>query len=248
VKARRAAVSGLAEGRVSCDERTSRYLARVLRLGMGDPVVAFDPAVGLEGEGEIVAVSARGLVTLEIRGLTRPGPPPVSLRLVQCVGKGTKLDAVVRDATELGVAIVQPVTSARTVVERESDQVHERLVRVAIEAARQCGRADIPRIEPTRTFEEAVAADFEGLGLTLHPRAEERLVDVVRASRARAFSVLIGPEGGLEDGEIELARSRAYRTVRFGWTTLRTETAATAVLGALVALCDGVGCDTLPLR
>jgi 16S rRNA (uracil1498-N3)-methyltransferase len=154
------------------------------------------------------------------------------------VGKGTKLDAVVRDATELGVAIVQPVTSARTIVERESAQAHERLVRVAVEAARQCGRADIPRLEPTRPLEEVLAVEHEGLGLMLHPRAERRLVDVVRSSEARAFTALIGPEGGFEDAEIELATRRGYASVRLGWTTLRTETAATAVLGALLALCD----------
>jgi 16S rRNA (uracil1498-N3)-methyltransferase len=238
VKARRAPVAGLAEGRVACDERTSRYLARVLRLGVGDRVVAFDPGRGLEGEAAIVEVSARGLVLIEVGSLARPAAPPVALRLVQCVGKGTKLDAVVRDATELGVAIVQPVTSARTIVERESAQAHERLVRVAVEAARQCGRADIPRLEPTRPLEEVLAVEHEGLGLMLHPRAERRLVDVVRSSEARAFTALIGPEGGFEDAEIELATRRGYASVRLGWTTLRTETAATAVLGALLALCD----------
>jgi 16S rRNA (uracil1498-N3)-methyltransferase len=238
VTSRRAPVAGLAVGRVACDERTSRYLVRVLRLGLGDRVVAFDPALGVEGEGAIVEISPRGLVVLEVAALTRPAPPPITLRLVQCVGKGTKLDAVVRDATELGVAIVQPVTSARTVVERGSEQAHERLVRVAIEAARQCGRADIPRIEPTRPLEEALVSGHAGLGLVLHPRAEQRFVDAVRASGARSFTALIGPEGGFDDAELELATRCGFVPVRLGWTTLRTETAATAVLGALLALTE----------
>lgn len=228
-------LEGFAPGVRLLDDRSSRYLARVKRLAKGAELVVFDPRALVEADAVILSVRGPTAVTIEIgevRGVAAPPTRPV--RLVQCVGKGQKLDAVVRDATELGVTDVQPALSARTVKE-SSEQNLVRLERIALDAARQCGRPDVPRITAPRPLEDVLRESVAALKLLFHPRGEARLAASLAAlDEGAPIELVIGPEGGFTDEEVELAASLGYRLVRLGPWTLRTETAATAALGALL--------------
>src|ERR1700722_15210835 len=115
----RVAVSKLTEGEHALGPRVARYLAKVHRLRAGDAFAAFDPERGLEGDGEVVAITDVDLVA-RISAL-RPAELVATREVtwIQALPKGEKMDGIVRDATELGVTRIVPVTTSFTVVKLE---------------------------------------------------------------------------------------------------------------------------------
>jgi 16S rRNA (uracil1498-N3)-methyltransferase len=224
------------DGRVTFDADESRHLTRVLRLAPGDTVVATDGAgrdytVRLDSVGE----AASGTVLAVERGAPES---PLAITLVQGIPKGDKMEAIVRAATELGVARVRPALCERTIVRLEPGRWRDRArrwQRVAREAAKQCGRAVIPEVEAPRPLAECLAeagpADlglcfWEGGGMPLHDA-------LAGTSAPRSALLVVGPEGGLGPAEVEAARARALTIVSLGPRILRTETAGPAVVAIL---------------
>jgi 16S rRNA (uracil1498-N3)-methyltransferase len=231
-------VSDLAPGERLLDERGSRHLAVVLRLGAGDAFVAFDPERGVEADGRIARVHG-GKVHAEL-GTTRPAKvsAPLPVTWIQGLAKGDKMDAIVRDATELGATRVVPAATARAVVRLEgarAEQRRRRWTRIAEEAARQCGRADPPAVECPMPWRDALRLASAGACFCLYEAAEEPLGPILASSlrSEAAFAFAAGPEGGLTYGEVEEARAVGFHVVSLGDLVLRTETVASCVLGAL---------------
>jgi len=192
--------------------------------------VAFDPEQRLEADAELVGVGE--VVVVRVASL-RPASAVArrSLTLVQALSKGTKVDAVVRDATELGATRVVPVLTARCVKRRGNV---ERWRRVALEAARQCGRGDVPLVTDVTELSTALAGEIEGAaGVLLHPEADASLADAVGDG---PMVVVVGPEGGFTKEELEQALGHGYAIASLGTFVLRTETACAAALGAILAL------------
>jgi len=232
-------LSLLAAGRRGLSRDEAHYLTRVHRLSVGAQLIAFDPETQTECDATLVQVT-RDETVVEL-GTPRPARSAVSRRTVvlQCLPKGRKMDAVVRDATELGATHIIPVQSERCVSRARGEAATGRWARVVLEAARQSGRGDVPSIAPVTPLADAlteVKADPTLVGFCLDPRAARNLRDAV--SDASAVAVLIGPEGGLNDSEIEVAHNHGFTTVRLGRFVMRTETACAASLGALAALLD----------
>ncbi|HEV8583667.1 MAG TPA: 16S rRNA (uracil(1498)-N(3))-methyltransferase, partial [Methylomirabilota bacterium] len=216
------------DGRVTFDALETRHLARVLRLGPGDTVVASDGA-GHDYTVRLEAVRPRA--TGVVVGVAdAAGESPLAVTLVQGLPKGDKLETILRAATELGVARVVPAIAARTVVRLAERQAAARLARwqrVVREAAKQCGRRVVPDVAPARPLaaclEEARDAD---LALCLWEGDAPPLADVLaEVTRPQRLAVLVGPEGGLERAEVDAARARGWRVVGLGARILRTETA-----------------------
>lgn len=231
-------VPELGAGERLLDEAASRYLVRVHRLGAGAGFIAFDPDAALEAEGEIVEVRGRRALCR----LGEPGPagntPAYEVTLLQGLGKGDRFDRVVRDATALGARAVVAVATERSVVDLGDRAAarRERWRTIAVEAARQSGRGDVPRIAGPLSLDEALGNAGDALGLVLDPEAGASLAARLRDwSPERPLALLIGPEGGLSPDELARAQGAGFRAARFGDFVLRTETAATAVLGAVVA-------------
>ena len=226
----------LADGRVTFDAGESRHLARVLRLRAGDTIVATDGAgrdytVRLESLGE----AAVGTILAVTSGAAAS---PLAITLIQGVPKGDKMETIIRAATELGVARVLPALCERTIVRLEMSRWRDRArrwQRVAREAAKQSGRAVIPEVETPRHLGEwltgAEPADlalcpWEGGGVPLN-----RALDV--AAVPRSVQVIVGPEGGLDEAEVALARARGFTVASLGPRILRTETAGPAIVAIL---------------
>ncbi|MDB4945385.1 MAG: Ribosomal small subunit methyltransferase [Labilithrix sp.] len=241
----RCAVEGLAAGTRTLPPEASHYLCRVLRLGSGDAFVAFDPTSKLEADAVVDEPSGEAArVTL---GQPRTANVLAGARVSLVYGhaKGDKVDAVVRDATELGATRIVIAQTTRAVVKAVADRQdtkRERWRRIAEQAARQCGRADPPEVLgvlPWRAaLEAAVDADaryclWENATVPL----VETLAGDLAASRSLAFAV--GPEGGLSAEEVEVARALGYAAVSIGRFVLRTETVPAAVLGAVRILEGG---------
>ncbi len=244
---RRVALGGLAPGERRIEGDAAHYVVRVLRLRRGDRFVAFDPATGEEADADVIHEDGGPYVVVAV-GPLRPGAvrAPRGLVWIQALPKGDKCDAIVRDATELGVTRFVAAASRRSVVrldEARSASRVARWTRVAREAARQCGRSDAPAIAIAPSLGAALAgvpADharfflWEGAERPIGPE----LLGALEQAAPLAFAC--GPEGGLEEAEAAAAVALGWRAVSLGARRLRTETVAAAVLGG-VAVWAGLG-------
>lgn len=233
----RVPVQHLEPGEMLLDPDASRYVARVHRLRAGDDLLLFQPEQAREAEATVLAVGRSGVRCRihDVRACTIRARRPVTL--AQGIGKGDKLDAIVRDATELGATRVIAAETARGVVKlgERGEERMRRLRRIAAEAARQCGRGDVPEVIGPLQWSAALdqAADPVGLLLCLWERATDPVGPRLRAlGVAQPLVLAVGAEGGLEDAEIDAARSLGFAVVSLGPFILRTETVAAAVLGA----------------
>jgi len=171
-----------------------------------------------------------------------PGPGRLigsrGVTLVQCTGKGDKVDEVVRAATALGAGSIVLATSERSVARPvASSERSARLQAIALDAARQSGRGDLPALRgplPLLTLLAELGAS-PALKLCLEPTAEQTLGQALAGRAGRDLVLLVGPEGGYSDGEREAARAAGFSLVRLGSLVLRTELAGTAALGAVLA-------------
>lgn len=215
------------------------YVVRVHRLREGDGFVAFDPERAVEADAILASVGRRDVTARFGEPRAASLRPRRRVTLIQGVGKGDKMDAVVRDATELGATRIVPLIAARSIARPGADRC-ERWRRIAIEAARQSGRGDAPRIDPPADLVAALASvAAAATGLCLAPAAEASVGARLRALPADAEAVfVVGPEGGLTEEEIDACAAAGIARARLGRLTLRTETVCAAVLGALLALSD----------
>ena len=207
-------------------------LGVVMRRGPGDALRLFNGRDG-EWDGRIASLR-RGQATLLPERLRRtqaeePGPALLFAPL-----KRDATDLVAEKATELGVVCLQPVLTARTVIQRVAV---DRIALIAAEAAEQCERLTIPRVAAPSDLEAVIAAWPEEQRLAV---AVERLD--APCGMPPADALLVGPEGGFTTAELDLLRSRTFVVpVSLGPRILRAETAAIAGLALLQAQgCFGV--------
>lgn len=219
------------------------HLARVLRLGVGASLQLFD------GQGHRWPATIRELGTeraVLALGPPEEAPPAPELTLAQGLAKGDKLELVVQKATELGVSRVVPLALARSVVKLTPEKGEERAGRwrkIAEEAARQCGRADVPAVESPVTLPSFLAAaQFRGEAVALlHEGETTRLSVWARAQAGRPLAIVVGPEGGLAPQELALAVAAGAAVVGLGPRVLRTETAGLAALAVLLHVAGELG-------
>ncbi len=238
----RVPVPSLGGGELRLDRAASRYVRRVHRLGRGDTIIVFDPEGHVEARALIIDDSEAGCLLCVEEPVVLQAPPPLHRCLVQAAGKGDKLDTVVRDATALGVTTLVLLDADRSVrrLSGSAGNKVERWRRICIEAARQCGRADVPNLEIAGSFADALGI-VEGAEVRwiLEPRAQAQLGDLLPSvSFSSELAVFVGPEGGWTPAELEAATTAGLEPVRAWPYVLRTETAATALLGAISAVLD----------
>jgi len=237
----RVAVRPLMEGEVALDAGASHYLIRVHRLRRGARFVAFDPLSATEADG-VLLDEQPNKARCRLSAL-RPArlAGRLGATLIQSIGKADKLDQVVRDATALGVECIVVVETERAVVRlgQRSAARLERWKKIAVEAARQSGRGDLPEIRGPLRLELALAECTALFKICLDPASDQVLGGVLENWTApEPIALLVGPEGGFSDSELELAARSGFCKARFGRFVLRTETVAAAVLGTLVARAD----------
>jgi 16S rRNA (uracil1498-N3)-methyltransferase len=231
----RVPVEGLAEGTCDLPPEAAAYATRVHRLGLGDSLVLFDPDAATEADASIEA-AGKHRVTVRVATVRAARHVPTrEVTLLQGVSKGDKLDAIVRDATELGATRLVPVLCERSVARPDAARAR-RWRKVAVEAARQCGRGDAPSISAPMSFADAISeASKTALRVCLDPAAPRSLAAAWSALGAQPVVLAVGPEGGFTDAEIALAESAGFVRASLGPLVLRTETVCAAVLGALLA-------------
>lgn len=230
--------------RLGADE--ARHLSQVLRLDAGDDVAVFDGA-GREFRARVTRVS-RDAADLVLLDESTPAPEPaVRLTLAQAVLKGEKMDEVVRDATMMGVAAIEPLVTAHTVAHMKPGGAPERWRRIAIASAKQCRRAVVPAVGAGLTFDDWITRDAADVKLLLvEPSSGIEAPSATQASAAAhvrasekggqspvSASLLVGPEGGWSASEIDRARGAGYQPLTLGRRTLRADAVPVVAISVL---------------
>ena len=217
------------------------HLRRVLRLRTEDRVVLFDDA-GCEHEGIIRDLSEDRAEIEILRSYRVDNESPLKTILALGLTKGEKMDWVVEKATELGVHTILPFFSSYTVPklnERKMAQRSERWQKIAVSAAKQCGRARIPEILALTEFRDLLnAVSRDALRLLFWEKECEQRLSELKETRTVISEVVvtIGPEGGFSAQEAAMALGQGFEAVGLGRRILRAETAAVAALAAVQLL------------
>ncbi len=214
-------------GPVTIKGEDFNYLKNVLRAKTGDSVSVFD-GKGRLLRGKITEIG-RSSLSVELEEELSPATEsPIRITLLQGVLKAQKMDLVIQKSVELGVSQIQPVITARSEV-RETRKV-DRWRKIAQEAARQCGRAVVPDVDGPVSLENFLSG-FEGQGIVFWEEGGRGLSELSGELKdVRSLSILIGPEGGLEPGEISLLTGKGFLVSYLGPRILRAETAAMAAI------------------
>lgn len=210
----------------------AHHISRVLRMKAGDALSLCDGA-GNEYDAVITAVSQESVSCSVGQAHASGAESPVRVTLFQCLPKTGKMELIVQKCTELGVFAVVPTLSARCVVvpSKDYEKKRERYNRVALEAAKQSRRAMIPQVLPLVELKKIDVKSFDLFLVAYEDEAALSLKQALRAGNARkSIALLIGPEGGLEEGEVNQLVSAGAISVSLGKRILRTETAGMAML------------------
>lgn len=220
---------------VVLDAASSHYLARVLRVVVDQPLVLFN-GDGYDYAATVEKASKSGILAQISARLPAKAESPLHTTLVQSLARGERTDYALQKATELGLSVFQPVESARTEVRLKPEKLETRMThwqKIMISACEQCGRARLPELRPPMDLAEWAAAESSDLKLLLNPAAEQPLAQLGLSS---AVQILVGPEGGFEDQELDLLQRCGVRSVSLGPRILRTETAGPTALAIMQAM------------
>jgi 16S rRNA (uracil1498-N3)-methyltransferase len=220
----------------------SHHLVAVNRCGRGDPVTAFDGR-GREWLCECIDPSKAAAI-LRVKESRQAPPRPHNLTLAQAMPKGSTMDEIVRQATEIGVARIVPLVSERTQVHLDGDRAGRKVEKwqtAAVEAAKQCGNPWLPEIAPVQELASFLASPISHdlkLVASLHAGAGS-LKKIIAHHRAkhpegpRSVLWLVGPEGDFSAAEMTAAVMAGFAPVSLGPLVLRCDTAAVYALSVI---------------
>ncbi|MBL7070719.1 MAG: 16S rRNA (uracil(1498)-N(3))-methyltransferase [Candidatus Omnitrophica bacterium] len=226
------------ENKIHIDRIESHHIIDVMRLSEGDLITVFDGS-GREFEGKISSVANKRvaidiLKTSEVKKTAETG-----ISLAQAIPKKDKMNLIVRGVTELGVRRILPVESARTVVRVTGDRMKhkvERWRKISVEAAKQCGRTELPEIRDVASF-KMMLDEISGYDAAIMPCLSKASVAIKSALKkiksAKNVLVIIGPEGGFTEEEIDAAGKKGAARVTLGPLVLKSDTAAVAAISIL---------------
>lgn len=221
---------------IELDEGASRHLVKVLRMSAGRPLILFDGRGG-EYRAELLETGKRALVRLgEFCAEDRQST--LALTLAIGISRGDRFDWVIQKATELGAVAIQPLWTSRCEVKLTGPRLEKKLAhwrQIAASACEQCARNRLPEIaEPRKLAQFLDRSGGDDLKLVLHHRTDLDLRQLEKErGRPSSALLLVGPEGGLSQAEIDAALARDFQPLRLGPRVLRTETAPVAALSVL---------------
>ncbi len=219
-------------------------VTQVLRLRPGDEVSVFDGS-GREVVAALATTTPRRATARILREARRMPGPDLAITLAQVIPRGAAMDLIVAKATELGVARLVPLEGERSVRRASPEESGvlrtgraPRWLRIVREAAEQCGRRELPAIEPARRLEEFLLSHPPSTPLVACDAGEGNRPLLAVCGELRGSStitLLVGGEGGLSPAEVERLRSHGARLAWLGPRILRVETAALTALGIIQA-------------
>ena len=215
------------------------HISRALRMAKGEHITVCDMQCN-EYDCVLSEFNPDNVVADIIAERKIDNEPCVKVYLFQALPKGDKLETVIQKAVECGVFEITPFESERCVVKVKPDaeaKKTERRNRIALEAAKQCGRGYVPQVKPTVGFKEAIekASSCDLCVLCYEGEENYSLKELLQNNKnAETVAVFIGSEGGFSIDEVKSATDSGMKSVSLGKRILRTETASSFVLSCIV--------------
>ena len=219
----------------------AKHIAKVLRMKVGDELTVCDTK-GRDYDCMIEEIGA-GEVRLKVLSVApSQSEPDVRVHLYQAMPKADKMETIIQKAVELGAASITPVMTRRCVSRPDAKSMDKKLVRynrIALEAAKQCGRGVVPPVLPLLELPQALEQmQWTGCPILFYENATAPAKQVIAKARESGkeleIAVLIGAEGGFDEDEVALARERGCHILSLGKRILRCETAPLAALTILM--------------
>ena len=218
-----------------------KHIVNVMRMTVDDKIIAVS-----DGEAFVSSIVNMTQVTVEIRKVEGPLPKnelPVHVTIVNGLAKGDKHDFIVQKGTELGVSTIIPFKAERSIVkwdDKKGSKKIERLQKIAKQAAEQCHRTFVPKVEDPLTLNQLTViskeydvllfADEEDAKSSVPHRIADRVKNIANKQKVL---IVFGPEGGLSRNEAEVLTTSGFLPIALGPRILRTETAPLYFLSAL---------------
>ena len=232
------------------EESPSRHLSKVLRMQPGSQLVIFNGR-GSEYSATIEAANKKTVTIKVLERFSHHRESPITTHLAIGLSRGERFDFVLQKACELGVNEITPLFTDRTEVKIPKERMQKKSAswqQIVVSSCEQNQRNHIPTIHPAQNIQDFLktldAPQLESgqpgnnqhendLRLVLHHRTSQKLSDHQTPSKV---TLLVGPEGGLNDDEILLAEAKHFNALALGPRVLRTETAPIAALSCIQLL------------
>lgn len=211
---------------VRLDIEETRHLRDVLRMKPGEKAQIFD-GDGREFLAEVDSIGKNQTVLRIVDEIAAPAPESdLDITIAASVYKNDKFDLVIQKAVELGVARVAPIVTFRSETKLQATENRsERWRKIALEATKQCERARVMTVMDPVTFDDFIAGVDSGSGVLLM-FSEKDGKGIPKELPHKKITALVGPKGGWEDSEIEIAEQRGFIPIKLGRRIMRAETAA----------------------
>ncbi|MEP6389623.1 MAG: 16S rRNA (uracil(1498)-N(3))-methyltransferase [Halioglobus sp.] len=216
------------------EEGPSNHIARALRMKANDSLVLFD-GQGNQWPAQIDHVDKKAVTVCLGERNEHSSESPLHIHIGIAISRGDRMDWIIQKATELGVSAVTPLRSERSEVKLKGDREEKKLRhwrQISISACEQCGRNTLPQLNPLTSLTEWVSAVDAQKKYVLHHRASAA---AEAGETPSSVALLIGPEGGLNDVEINNSEHAGFTALALGPRVLRTETAPLAAVAILQA-------------
>jgi len=223
---------------ITLSEDAFGHTIRVLRLKDGDAITVFNGRIHDGGLGEYQAQlcnvsKKRADITINEFNI-KENESPLNIHLGQAISRGDRMDFTLQKSVELGVNTITPLFTERCGVKLSGERLQKKIdqwQKIIVSACEQSGRCSVPIVNPAISVDDWLKQQSSALKLNLHPKASHSIMNLPEENtRVR---LLIGPEGGLNDNEIERANESGFYDVLLGPRVLRTETAALTAITAL---------------
>jgi 16S rRNA (uracil1498-N3)-methyltransferase len=224
----------------------AKHIKTVLRLNTGDPIGLYD-GKGTEYEAKIEAISRQGIALSILRSYPSASESPVQITVAQALLKDRKMDSLLRQLTELGVLGWMPFIASRSVPRPDQRRTSARRIRwqtITREALKQCRRGRAVKIHPVQSLEEVLTLpEAFDLKIIFHEGSVQSLKAAAypEGGPFRTILLILGPEGGFTDDEIDRARAEGFVIAGLGPRILKAETATIAACSLVQYLFGDMG-------
>lgn len=222
---------------LALNEKNTNHIERVLRLKEGENISLFN-GKNQHCVAQLVTVGRKKVEVTLGEVVIDNKESPLNIHLIQALSKGERFDLVVQKAVELGVHQLTPVLSQRNVVKLDKQRQAKKYQHwqgIIESASEQCGRNVLMQLNPIMTLTECIHGLKPSVRLMLDPYSNQTLISLEKPLH-KQVSILIGPEGGFTNEEVELAKKSDFLPITFGRRILRTETAAIASCAVIQSL------------
>lgn len=232
----------LSENLVELNKTESHHALSVMRLSVGDMIIAVD-GLGSAFRGEIVLANKNKLVQIKVHSSVRNfGETDTIVTLAAGLSTNSKFDTVIEKATELGVKRIIPLLCQKGKVKLDDPKriksKQTRYNKIALAAMKQCRRSYLPEIVAPTTFDNLMTQiDDESLNLIFHPsKKSKKLSEIDFTKNYKRVTIIVGPESGFSDNEIDSASDNNIVPISLGERILRTETASPSIIAIIMNL------------